>query len=127
MMQFNIDDTAVILIDHQVGTNTWASTTPLPLLQRNVIILAKFAKENENFALGGGVSQGMYFSADQIKELAQIPSREVLLARVLGGMNAPIGGFVGVLGQLVRGCVNALDALRKKRESESAAPAQASS
>lgn len=44
MKPFNIDDTAVILIDHQVGTNTWASTTPLPLLQRNVIILAKFAK-----------------------------------------------------------------------------------
>jgi nicotinamidase-related amidase len=41
---FNLDDTAVILIDHQVGTNTWASTTPLPLLQRNVVILAKFAR-----------------------------------------------------------------------------------
>lgn len=42
-MRFNIDDTAIILIDHQVGTNTWAATTPLALLQRNVIILAKFA------------------------------------------------------------------------------------
>jgi len=41
---FRIEDTAMILIDHQVGTNTWASTTPLALLQRNVIILAKFAK-----------------------------------------------------------------------------------
>jgi hypothetical protein len=44
MKLFNIKDTAMILIDHQVGTNTWASTTPLHLLQRNVIILAKFAK-----------------------------------------------------------------------------------
>ena len=43
MTIFNLDDTAVILIDHQVGTNTWACTTPLELLQRNVIILAKFA------------------------------------------------------------------------------------
>ncbi len=43
MQQFNLDDTAMILIDHQVGTNTWAATTPLELLQRNVIILAKFA------------------------------------------------------------------------------------
>jgi nicotinamidase-related amidase len=41
---FRLEDTAMILIDHQVGTNTWASTTPLALLQRNVIILAKFAK-----------------------------------------------------------------------------------
>ncbi len=44
MQRFDINDTAVILIDHQVGTNTWAATTPLALLQRNVIILAKFAK-----------------------------------------------------------------------------------
>ena len=44
MLRFNLEDTAMILIDHQVGTMTWASTTPLALLQRNVIILAKFAK-----------------------------------------------------------------------------------
>ena len=44
MNRFKLDDTAVILIDHQVGTNKWASTTPLALLQRNVIILAHFAK-----------------------------------------------------------------------------------
>lgn len=43
MQRFATDDTAIILIDHQVGTNTWASTTPLELLQRNVIILARFA------------------------------------------------------------------------------------
>ncbi|MEO5733670.1 MAG: isochorismatase family protein [Rubrivivax sp.] len=43
MNRFSLDDTAMILIDHQVGTNTWASTTPLALLQRNVLILAKFA------------------------------------------------------------------------------------
>ena len=40
MQPFSLEDTAVILIDHQVGTNTWAATTPLELLQRNVIILA---------------------------------------------------------------------------------------
>ena len=43
MKPFDLKDTAMILIDHQVGTNTWAATTPLELLKRNVIILAKFA------------------------------------------------------------------------------------
>ncbi|MEO8310000.1 MAG: isochorismatase family protein [Caldimonas sp.] len=47
MFRFNLDGTAIILIDHQVGTNTWASSTPLALLQRNVIILAKFARGTE--------------------------------------------------------------------------------
>lgn len=44
MQRFHIEDTTVILIDHQVGTNKWARTTSLDLLQRNVVILAKFAK-----------------------------------------------------------------------------------
>lgn len=44
MHRFSIDDTAVILIDHQVGTNTWAQTTPLDLLRRNVLVLARFAR-----------------------------------------------------------------------------------
>ena len=43
MKRFNLDDTAIILIDHQVGTNTWATPTPLELLKKNVLILAKFA------------------------------------------------------------------------------------
>ncbi|MCJ7590891.1 MAG: isochorismatase family protein [Woeseiaceae bacterium] len=47
MQPFSLENTAVILIDHQVGTNTWAATTPLELLQRNVIILAKFAVGTE--------------------------------------------------------------------------------
>lgn len=43
MLNFTLDNCAMVLIDHQVGTNTWAATTPLELLRRNVIILAKFA------------------------------------------------------------------------------------
>jgi len=43
MQRFNIDDSAMVLIGHQVGTNTCAATTPLDLLKRNVVILARFA------------------------------------------------------------------------------------
>jgi nicotinamidase-related amidase len=43
MNAFEIQDTAMILIDHQVGTITWAASTPLELLRHNVIALAKFA------------------------------------------------------------------------------------
>lgn len=43
MGKFTTSDAALVLIDHQVGTITWASTTPLELLRRNVLILAKFA------------------------------------------------------------------------------------
>jgi len=42
---FNLQDSPVILIDHQVGTNNLAATTLVALLQRNVIVLVKFAKD----------------------------------------------------------------------------------
>ena len=43
MDRFTIDDTMMALIDHQTGTNQWAVTTPLEVLERNVLALAKFA------------------------------------------------------------------------------------
>lgn len=43
MTRFSIDDTMMALIDHQTGTNQWAVTTPLEILERNVLALAKFA------------------------------------------------------------------------------------
>lgn len=43
METFTTSNAAMILVDHQVGTVTWACTTPLTLLKRNVVILAKFA------------------------------------------------------------------------------------
>lgn len=44
MKAFSIQDSAMILIGHPVGTDTWAMSAALELLQRNVLILAKFAK-----------------------------------------------------------------------------------
>ena len=52
MKPFDLQDTAMILIDHQVGTNTWAMSTPLELLQRNVLTLAKFAKGTFKATIG---------------------------------------------------------------------------
>lgn len=43
MKDFTLDNCVFVLIDHQVGTNTWAATTDLDLLRKNVVILAKFA------------------------------------------------------------------------------------
>lgn len=43
MQAFDLDDTAFLLIDHQTGTNSWAVSTPLGLLETNVLKLAKFA------------------------------------------------------------------------------------
>lgn len=78
-------------------------------------ILVEFAKENENFKIQTGFMNGQVMGADQIKTLASLPSREVLLARVLGGMQAPVSRFVGVLAGTLRKMVTVLDAIAKKK------------
>ena len=77
--------------------------------------LVEFAKENEHFKVQAGYLNGQPLSADEIRALAALPPREVMLATVLGTMQAPIAGFVGVLAGTLRKVVTALDAIAKKK------------
>ncbi len=84
-------------------------------------ILSEFAKENkQGLEIKAGVLEGRLVDKAQIKELADLPSREVLLAKVLGGMQAPMYGFANVLAANLRNLVYVLEAVRKQKESEAA-------
>ncbi|MBO7747523.1 50S ribosomal protein L10 [Paenibacillus sp. MWE-103] len=56
-------------------------------------ILADFAKKNDALKLKGGVVEGQVFSAEQIKALADLPSREGLLSMLLSVLQAPMRNF----------------------------------
>ena len=79
--------------------------------------LMDFARENEGFKIKAGYLNGQVMTGEQVKTLASLPSREVLIARVVGGMQAPISGFVGVLAGTLRKIVTVLDAVAKKKGS----------
>jgi large subunit ribosomal protein L10 len=80
-------------------------------------IIAGFAKESRVLTIKGGVVDGKVIDAAGVGALADLPSREVLLAQVVGGIQAPISGFVNVLQGTIRSLVYALDAVRRQRES----------
>ena len=80
-------------------------------------ILMDFAKENKVMTIKAGVLDGKVISADDIKALASLPSREVLLAKMLGSMMSPISGLANVLQGTIRNFVYVLDAVRKEKES----------
>ena len=63
-------------------------------------VLAEFAKTAEKLELKGGVVEGTYYDAKGINVIATIPSREVLLGRLLGSMQSPITNFARVMKQL---------------------------
>lgn len=56
-------------------------------------ILNDFAKDHKKLELKGGLVQGEIFNLDKVKELATIPPREVLLAKLLGSFKAPMSNF----------------------------------
>ena len=83
-------------------------------------ILNDFSKDHEKLELKAGILNGAVISVDEVKALAELPSKEELLAKLLGSMQAPISGLLNVLQGTIRNFVYTVDALREKKEKESA-------
>ena len=78
-------------------------------------VLAGFAKANDKFELKGAALDGKLLSIEDIKALAELPSREELLAKMLGSMGAPVSNFVGVLAAVPRSLVQVLSAIQDQK------------
>ena len=63
-------------------------------------MLAEFAKKADKLEMKGGIVEGPYYDAKGIQVIATIPSRDVLLGRLLGSMQSPISNFARVLNQI---------------------------
>lgn len=70
-------------------------------------VLNDFAKEHKKLELKGGIVQGEIFDLDRVKELAAIPPREILLAKLLGSFKAPMSNFAYLI-----------NAIKEKKEQE---------
>ncbi len=79
-------------------------------------ITSDFAKENEQLEIKVGIVDGKIIDIDEIKRLASLPPKEVLIAQVLGGINAPIQGFANVLQGTIRSLAIVLNAIAEKQE-----------
>lgn len=79
-------------------------------------ILVDFIKAHKKLELKAGIVNGKLINEDGIKALSELPPREVLIAKALGGMKAPISGLVGVLQGTIRKTVYVLNAIKEKKE-----------
>ncbi len=78
-------------------------------------VLVKFAKANEQLSIKGGILEGKFIDDKQIKALASLPSRQELLAKVVGTIQAPVSGFVNVLSGNLRNLVYVLNAIKEAK------------
>jgi len=78
-------------------------------------IAAQFAKKRDVMKFLGGILEGKVISVNMVTALAALPSKQALLAQLVGTLNAPISGFVNVLAGNLRGLVNVLNNIQKSK------------
>jgi large subunit ribosomal protein L10 len=83
-------------------------------------VLNEFARTNDKLAIKGGALPNYVMDAAGVKALATMPSREELLSKLLGTMQAPIAQFVRTLNEVPTKFVRALAAVRDEKEKASA-------
>lgn len=88
--------------------------SPDPVLAAKV--LSDFAKANKNLVIKAGALPDNVLEADALKALAEMPSREELLAKLIGTMQAPVAKFVRTLNEVPTKFVRGLAAVRDQKE-----------
>lgn len=85
-------------------------------------VIRDFSREkgNEALVIKGAVLGDHILSADQVRALADLPSREVLLAQLAGTMIGPVRGLVTVLSGTTRGLVTCLSRIKEQKEEKAA-------
>ncbi len=83
-------------------------------------VLAQFAKENEKLIIKAGAMSNSLMSAQDVKTLATMPSRDELLARLLGTMQAPVANLVRTMNEVPGRFVRTLAAVNDQKEKSAA-------
>lgn len=79
-------------------------------------MIATFAKKNKKIEIIAGIVDGKFLGTKEIVALSSMPSKDELYAKLLGSMQAPLVGFVGIGHNLISGLVRTLDQVREQKE-----------
>ncbi|MFJ6751381.1 MULTISPECIES: 50S ribosomal protein L10 [unclassified Streptomyces] len=113
------NEAGIQLDEHLKGSTAVAFVTGDPVTAAKG--LRDFAKENPALVIQGGVLDGKALSADEIKKLADLESREVLLAKLAGGMKASMAKAAATFQAPLTKFARTADALRSKVEEQGGA------
>lgn len=108
------DTNSACLEEHLSGPTAITLVNADPVTPAKALV--EFAKQYNVFELKAGMLDGKLLSVADIKALAELPSREQLLAKLLGSLNAPASNFVGVLAAVPRSLVQVLAAIKDQKE-----------
>lgn len=102
------------LCSYLEGPTAWAISTTDPIAPAKV--MAKYAEDFEALEIKGGFLEGKVSSVQDVQALAKLPSKEELIAKLMGSLNSPASGLVNVLNGPIRALAIALNAVAEKKQ-----------
>jgi large subunit ribosomal protein L10 len=101
------------LIEHLKGPNGLVMTNGDAAEAAKILV--EYEKSKKTPQIRTGLIDSMMMTAAEIRRIAELPSREVLLAQIAAGFQAPVAGLARVLHELARKLVATLDAVREQK------------
>lgn len=112
-----LKDTGIEGLDHLlVGPSAFAFGMTDEVAPAKIITEFIEQSKSDKMSIKAGIVEGKVVDTNAVIALSKLPPREVLIARMMGSLNAPVTNFVGVLSATLRSLVYAVDAVRKQKE-----------
>lgn len=112
LVKIALKDNKIGLLDNAILEGPLATLFAFGEEITPIKVLTKAIKENQIGKIKGGLLNGEFVDQYKVIKLAQLPSKEELRAKVVGGLGAPLYGIVGVLQANIRNLVYSLDQIR---------------
>ena len=107
------------LVHDLSGPNAFVVTEDDPVAPAKILV--EFEKKYKTPTITRGWIESSIVTAVQIRRIAELPPREVLLAQIAAGFQAPVSGFARLLSEMMRRLVSTLDEVAKTKGAESGA------
>jgi large subunit ribosomal protein L10 len=101
------------LADHLIGMTGFAFADENPVAPAKII--KKYFDKHEKLSLKACYIEDEYFDGDRLAELASLPSKNELIASIMGSINSPASGIVSAIAAVTRDLVSVIDEISKKK------------
>ena len=101
------------LADHLEGMTGYAFASTNPVAPAKII--KKYFDTSQKFALKACYIETEFYDSGKLNELASLPTKQELIAGILGGLNSPASGIVGAISAVMRDLVSVVDEISKKQ------------
>ncbi|MEO8232728.1 MAG: 50S ribosomal protein L10 [Ignavibacteriota bacterium] len=101
------------LADHLEGMTGFAFASTNPVAPAKII--KKYNDTSKNFPLKACYIETQYFDGSELAQLAELPTKDELIAGILGSLNSPAAGIVGSITAVIRNLISVIDEVSKKK------------